>query len=222
MLGLLTSLKRQVQRLSRHMYHRLLQWTKPTNHPLLVGTFNDLTRTRSELLAENALLRQQLSILSRQVKRPVCTKTDRALLVLLARAVRNWKQALVIVQPDTLLGWHRQAFRWFWRRRSKSASRHPKIPAETVALIETMALNNRLWGAEHIRGELRETRAFASPNAPYKSTCEALAHVLLLRPGAPSWITMRARSGHATSCPSLTPSSVRSLPSSSSNSRAGK
>jgi hypothetical protein len=54
-------------------------------------------------MTENALLRQQLIILKRQVKRPACTKTDRVFLVLLARVVRTWKQALFLVQPDTRL-----------------------------------------------------------------------------------------------------------------------
>ena len=84
----------------------------------MTGTLTDFARTRTELIAENALLRQQLIILRRQVKRPTCTRSDRLLLVVLARAARNWKRALLIVQPETLLGWHRQAFRWFWRRRS--------------------------------------------------------------------------------------------------------
>ena len=134
--------------------HRVVQWTRPMHHSLLGGTLTDLARSRPELLTENALLRQQLIILSRQVKRPACSKSDRILLVLLARAVRRWKQAPFIVQPETLLGWHRQAFRWYWRKRSKSTSRNPKIPAETVALIQVMAHDNRLWGAERIRGEL--------------------------------------------------------------------
>ena len=98
----------------------------------------DLARTRADLIAENALLRQQLIILSRQVKRPACTGTDRLLLVLLARAVRHWKQALFIVQPDTLLKWHRHLFRWYWRKRSKPALRKPKLADETIALIKTM------------------------------------------------------------------------------------
>ena len=70
---------------------------------LPLSTLADLSRSKSELVAENALLRQQLIILRRQVKRPACTKTDRLLLVLLARVVRTWKQALFIVQPETLL-----------------------------------------------------------------------------------------------------------------------
>jgi putative transposase len=114
----------------------------------------DLVRSKSELVAENALLRQQLIILRRQVKRPVCTKTDRMLLVLLARMVRTWKQALFIVQPETLLRWHRQGFKLYWKYKSRAISATPKISAETVALIQEMARDNRLWGAERIRGEL--------------------------------------------------------------------
>jgi transposase InsO family protein len=76
------------------------------------------------------------------------------LLILLARLVRNWKQALLIVQPDTLLRWHRELFRLVWKRRSKAASLTPKVAPETVALIREMAKKNRLWGAERIRGEL--------------------------------------------------------------------
>jgi hypothetical protein len=136
------------------MQQHLLPWTRPTNRSPVSGTLTDLTRTKAELIAENALLRQQLIILCRQIKRPTCTGTERIRLVLLARLVRHWKQTPFIVQPDTLLGWHRHLFRWFWRQRSKAASRKPKIPAETMALIQTMALNNRLWGAERIRGEL--------------------------------------------------------------------
>ena len=87
--------------------HRLqrcfLRWTKPPQASLLLGMAVDLARGKSELVAENALLRQQLIILRRQVKRPVCTRTDHLLLVLLARAVRTWRQALFLVQPETLL-----------------------------------------------------------------------------------------------------------------------
>ncbi|MFL5704992.1 MAG: hypothetical protein ACJ8AG_19480 [Ktedonobacteraceae bacterium] len=79
------------------------RWTKPVNTSLPLGTLVDLGRSKSELIAENALLRHQLIMLDRQVKRPACTKTDRTLLVLLVRLVRTWKQALFIIQPDTLL-----------------------------------------------------------------------------------------------------------------------
>ena len=82
---------------------RFARWTKPLASSLPLQTLADLGRSKSELLAENALLRQQLIILRRQVKRPPITRTERVLLVLLARLVRTWKQALIIVQPDTLV-----------------------------------------------------------------------------------------------------------------------
>ena len=95
-----------------------------------------------------------IQILRRQIKRPRYTRTDRLLLILLARAVRAWRQALVIVQPETLLRWHRQGFRLFWKQKSRPKSTQAKVTAETIALIKEMAKHNRLWGAERIRGEL--------------------------------------------------------------------
>ncbi len=132
----------------------LNRWTKPLTSSLPLQTLADLGRSKSELVAENALLRQQLIILKRQVKRPACRNADRILLVLLARLVRTWQQALLIVQPDTLLRWHRELFRWYWKRKTKASSHQPKIAAETITLIKQMAKDNRLWGAERIRGEL--------------------------------------------------------------------
>ena len=102
-------------------------------------------------MVENALLRQQLIVLKRQVKRPRLTDPDRFCLVLLSRFTRFWKQSLHIAQPETLLRWHRELFRSDWRRKSQGK---PKISPETVALIEKMASENQLWGAERIRGEL--------------------------------------------------------------------
>jgi putative transposase len=72
-----------------------IDWTKPTIPSLIVGTLTDLARNKSEFVAENALLRQQLIILRRQLKRPAYIKTDRMILVLLARASRAWKQAKI-------------------------------------------------------------------------------------------------------------------------------
>ena len=82
---------------------RFARWTRPLGTSLPLAILTDLRKSKSQLIAENALLRQQLILLKRQVKRPACTKTDRVLLVLLARWVRTWQQALLIVQPDTRL-----------------------------------------------------------------------------------------------------------------------
>jgi len=140
----------------RHLGRRLAAATKPSAVPLVVGTLADLPRSKPALIAENALLRHQLVILRRSVKRPRCTPLDRALLVLLASRVRAWRQALVIVQPDTLLRWHRRLFRLVWRWRSRPGHRGctPRVSSETIALIREMARANRTWGAERIRGEL--------------------------------------------------------------------
>jgi putative transposase len=112
------------------LHPRCVHWTKPLTPSLPLGTLTDLGRSKSELIAENALLRQQLIMLSRQVKQPACSGVDRMLLVLLARLVRTWKQALFIVQPDTLLRWHRELFRLAWKRKSQAASHQSKVAVE--------------------------------------------------------------------------------------------
>jgi hypothetical protein len=125
------------------LHSRFLRWTKPLTPSLLLETLADLGRSKSELIAENALLRKPLIILSRQVKRPACTRTDRMLLIFLVRLDRTWQQALLIVQPETLLRWHRELFRLVWRRRSQPSSHTPKLAAETITLIREMAAKNR-------------------------------------------------------------------------------
>ncbi len=141
---------------ARGLRQRLLAATCPATAPLIVGTLADLARSKPALVAENALLRHQLGILRRTVKRPRCTPADRAFLVVLASCVRTWRSALLIIRPDTLLRWHRHLFRWHWRRYSRSVApaHRPPLTPETVALIREMAAANRLWGAERIRGEL--------------------------------------------------------------------
>ncbi len=154
MLSVFTSIKQCICIRLHALQERVSRWIKPPTTSLLLGTCADLTRGKAELLAENVLLRHQLIILRRQIKRPVYRKTDRLLLVLLARVVRAWKQALFLVQPETLLRWHRELFRAFWKRKSKADTRKPRLSLETISLIKQMAAHNRLWGAERIRGEL--------------------------------------------------------------------
>jgi putative transposase len=165
--------------------HRFLHWTRPSNTSLLLETLTDLIKPKSELVAENALLRQQLIILRRQSNRPVCTNRDRSLLVLLARATRSWRQALLIVQPETLLRWHRQGFRLFWKHKSKATSNKPKVAVEIIVLIKDMAKNNRLWGAERIRGELLKLNIHVCKRTIQKY----MRGVRTLRPRGQSWRT---------------------------------
>ena len=78
---------------------RFKRWTKPAPCTLLEGVAADLIRTKSEVMAENAFLRQQLIVLQRQVKQPTFTPWDRGLLVVLANRLPRWKLALLIVKP---------------------------------------------------------------------------------------------------------------------------
>jgi transposase InsO family protein len=164
---------------------RVLCWVKPPATSLVPGTLADLTRGKLELLAENALLRQQLIILRRQVKRPTYRKTDRLLLVLLARMARTWKQALFLVQPETLLRWHRELFRLFWKRKTKACARKSKLLPETICLIKEMAAKNRLWGAERIRGELLKLDIRVSKRTIQKY----MGPIRRKRPNGQSWKT---------------------------------
>ena len=83
---------------------------------------------------------------------PRLTATDRGLLVLLASRLRSWADALVIVRPETVPRWRRQGVRLFWRHKSRARTRVPRLPRETIELIRRMARENRLWGADRIRG----------------------------------------------------------------------
>jgi putative transposase len=100
MFRLLIFIKQHVGLRFHTLQERVLRWTKSATTSLLRGTLADLARGKSELMAENALLRYQLIILRRQIKRPTYREADRLLLVVLARMVRTWKQALFLVQED--------------------------------------------------------------------------------------------------------------------------
>ena len=122
-------------------------WMKPGNQDLVLDAAIDLTRSKSDLILENMLLRQQLIVLNRQVKRPALSWRDRTLLVLLASKLPTWKQALVIVQPETVLRWHRDLFRWTWRRKSRPRRRGtPPLTDDIVSLIKQIAKENRCPG----------------------------------------------------------------------------
>jgi len=113
-----------------------------------------LFRSHLELVIENLALRQQLALFKQKRSRPRLRAADRLFWVFLRRAWRHWASALLVVDPDTVVGWQRQGFRWFWRLRS-SAKRvgRPRVPPEVRELIERMAQENG-WGAPRIHGEL--------------------------------------------------------------------
>jgi putative transposase len=139
--------------------------TRPPHHVIqLAGTLLTLVvdtlryislclRSPTALAAENLFLRKQLALYrERGIKPRRATHASRIALTVLARWF-DWRQALVIVQPATLIRWHRQGFRLFWRWTSRPG--RPPIPADLQALIRRMARDNPTWGEECIANELR-------------------------------------------------------------------
>jgi putative transposase len=121
----------------------------------LLALFRTLFAPRLELVAENLALRQQLSVLNRTAKRPKLRSQDRLFWATLSSLWKNWPSALIIVKPDTVIRWHREGFRLYWRRKSKVRnSGRPKIDAEIRDLIHRMSEENPLWGAPRIQAEL--------------------------------------------------------------------
>lgn len=107
------------------------------------------------LSVENLALRQQLSVLKQKNKRPQLRIWDRLFWILLFRYWKNWKDALIIVKPDTVVRWHRKGFKsfWKWKSRYKGPGR-PPVDSEIRRLVVEMAMDNPLWGAPRIHGEL--------------------------------------------------------------------
>jgi transposase InsO family protein len=115
----------------------------------------DLFKSRSRLESENLLLRHQLSIAMRQAPpRRRLRGRDRALLVLMTRLWPSLLDAVQVVQPETVLRWHRAGFRAFWRWKSRKRIGRPRIDRGLRDLIRRMSMENPLWGASRIHGEL--------------------------------------------------------------------
>src|SRR6266704_1624793 len=113
--------------------------------------FRALFLDRWQLALENLALRQQLAILLHRDPRPRLRRADRAFWISLARVWDQWRAALVLVRPETVLRWQRQGFRYFWRWKSRG---RPCVSPELIRLIRRMSQENPLWGAPRIRSEL--------------------------------------------------------------------
>ena len=112
-------------------------------------------KSKSRLEAENAALRHQLIILRRKVRgRARLTNNDRWFLMQLYRWFPSILQVITIVQPETLVRWHRAGFRCYWRWKSRPWGGRPQIETDLRALIQRMSIENPLWGAPRIHGEL--------------------------------------------------------------------
>jgi putative transposase len=123
---------------------------------LLFGTILCLFRARRSLLLENLALRQQLVALKRRRPRPRLTVFDKIFWVLARRFWSGWKQALIVVSPETVVRWHRMGFALNWRVISKARRvvGRKRISKEVRDLIFRMVAENPTWGAPRIHGEL--------------------------------------------------------------------
>jgi transposase InsO family protein len=134
----------------------LLLWSVRKQLLALLGVRSSLFKTSLELRLENLALRHQLGVLRRSApKRLKLRPTDRILWVWLRRIWSDWKSALLIVKPETVIAWHRKGFRlyWTWKIRRGKPGR-PALPQEVRDLIRMMSRNNPMWGAPRIHGEL--------------------------------------------------------------------
>jgi transposase InsO family protein len=117
--------------------------------------FRSLFFSRISLATEILVLRQQLLVLNRTVKRPNLRPRDRLFWVCLSRLWKDWRDALIIVKPDTVIKWHREGFRLYWRWKSKAPIGRQTIDKEIRELIRRISSENPLWGAPRIQSELR-------------------------------------------------------------------
>jgi len=112
-------------------------------------------KSKSRLEAENATLRHQLNVLRRKMRgRARLTNIDRWFFVQIYRWFPSVLNVVTIVQPETLVRWHRAGFRLYWRWKSRRRGGRPPIKAELRLLIGQMSMENQLWGAPRIHGEL--------------------------------------------------------------------
>lgn len=121
---------------------------------LILGFLHAVLLPRAALIAENLALRQQLAVLQVSAKRPRLRKRDRVFWVCLSRLWSGWRSCLMIVKPETVIHWHREGFKLYWRWKSRKKLGRPETDAGIRALIRRMARENPTWGAPRIQSEL--------------------------------------------------------------------
>jgi hypothetical protein len=111
-----------------------------------------IVMSRATLILENAALRQQLTVYRRTNPRPPLRPADRIFWVALRRLWTDWPRPLVLVQPATVIGWHRQGFPALWHRKSRPG--RPRIPSQHIAFIRRISADHPEWGEDKIAEEL--------------------------------------------------------------------
>jgi hypothetical protein len=136
-------------------------------------------KSKSRLEAENAALRHQLIVLRRKMHGRVrLTNSDRWFFIQLYRWFPSILKVLTIIRPETLVRWHRAGFRRYWRRKSRARGGRPQIDTDLRALIRRMSIENPLWGAPRIHGELLKLG--------FAVTQSSVAKYMIKRRGPPS------------------------------------
>jgi putative transposase len=137
-----------------HVSLQFLRFALNTLH-VLAAAASATFKSRAALHLENLALRHQLGILHRSVKRPKLTPPDRLLWAWICTVWNDWRSALIIVKPDTVIAWHRKSFRlfWTWKVRRGRPGR-PSVPHDVRELIRRLSRENPLWGGPRIHGEL--------------------------------------------------------------------
>src|SRR5438309_10384299 len=122
---------------------------------LVAAALSSVFKTRAALQLENLALRHQLGVLQRSVRKPKLTPLDRLLWACLCGVWADWRSALIVVKPETVIAWHRKGFRlfWTWKVRRGQCGR-PSVPKDVRDLIRLMSRANPTWGAPRIHGEL--------------------------------------------------------------------
>ena len=157
---------------------------------LLLCSIRQGFRTRAAIQAEILALRHQLLVLQRLARahKVRLTASDRFLWVWLPRLWREWRSALLIVKPETVIAWHRRGFRLYWSWKSRHPQGRPSLSREVIDLIRRMSLANPRWGAPRIHGELLKL-GFELSEARSPSTCCVIANHPR-KPGGRSWQTI--------------------------------
>src|SRR5262245_61925788 len=129
---------------------------------IVLGTLRSTVRTHGELALENLALRQQLAVCKARQPRPRLTEIDRIFWVLLSRLWTSWRHSLLVVRPQTVVGWHRQGFRRYWAWKSRRRFGRPAISADLRDLIQRMSSATPLSSAPTLHGHLPKLRLPAS------------------------------------------------------------
>jgi putative transposase len=150
----------------------------------LLRTLISTLATHRQLALENLALRQQTAVLQRSVEHPRLRKGDRLFWVVLSRVWRDWSEILTIVQPETVIRWHRRGFRLHctWKSR-RSGKGRPAVASEIRELIRMMSRANPRWGAPRVHGELLKLGIDISHLAVSKRT------VRHRKPPSQGWMT---------------------------------